>query len=156
MDNAPSASPDAVGDHALYFVADASTETLSQQVWLNPGLYTIGFDTYVPFNGYDNSGDATFTGTIAGVTLANFSAHASVPGQWMSYAGVADIATAGWYTAEFTYNSGAAPAADFLVDRAYIVAGNVVPEPTTWALMIMGFGGAGALLRQRRRQAVAA
>lgn len=25
-----------------------------------------------------------------------------------------------------------------------------VPEPTTWALMIMGFGGAGALLRRRR------
>lgn len=30
-----------------------------------------------------------------------------------------------------------------------------VPEPGTWALMITGFGGAGALLR-RRRQAVAA
>ncbi len=26
----------------------------------------------------------------------------------------------------------------------------VVPEPTTWAFMIMGFGGAGALLRRRR------
>lgn len=26
-----------------------------------------------------------------------------------------------------------------------------IPEPGTWALMIMGFGGAGALLRQRRR-----
>ncbi len=26
-----------------------------------------------------------------------------------------------------------------------------VPEPTTWALMIMGFGGAGAMLRNRRR-----
>ena len=25
-----------------------------------------------------------------------------------------------------------------------------VPEPTTWALMIMGFGGAGAMLRRRR------
>jgi hypothetical protein len=25
-----------------------------------------------------------------------------------------------------------------------------VPEPATWALMIMGFGGAGALLRRRR------
>jgi hypothetical protein len=30
-----------------------------------------------------------------------------------------------------------------------------VPEPTTWALMIMGFGGAGAMLRSRRRMAVA-
>jgi hypothetical protein len=31
----------------------------------------------------------------------------------------------------------------------------VVPEPGTWALMIMGFGGAGAMIR-RRRAALAA
>ena len=31
-----------------------------------------------------------------------------------------------------------------------------VPEPGTWGLMIMGFGGAGAMLRARRRSAVAA
>ena len=28
-----------------------------------------------------------------------------------------------------------------------------VPEPATWALMIVGFGGAGAMLRSRRRVA---
>lgn len=32
----------------------------------------------------------------------------------------------------------------------------VIPEPTSWALMILGFGGIGALLRQRRRGAGAA
>jgi len=31
--------------------------------------------------------------------------------------------------------------------------GGAVPEPATWGLMIMGFGGVGALLRSRRRQA---
>jgi len=31
--------------------------------------------------------------------------------------------------------------------------GGSVPEPATWGLMIMGFGGVGALLRNRRRQA---
>jgi hypothetical protein len=31
-----------------------------------------------------------------------------------------------------------------------------VPEPGTWALMIMGFGGAGAMLRSRRRSVAAA
>ena len=30
--------------------------------------------------------------------------------------------------------------------------GLAVPEPATWGLMIMGFGGVGALLRNRRRQ----
>ncbi len=34
------------------------------------------------------------------------------------------------------------------------VAG-VVPEPASWALMILGFGGAGAALRRRARQALA-
>jgi hypothetical protein len=31
------------------------------------------------------------------------------------------------------------------------LAGTVVPEPGTWALMILGFGGAGAMLRRSRR-----
>jgi hypothetical protein len=30
-----------------------------------------------------------------------------------------------------------------------------VPEPGTWALMILGFGGAGAMLRRQRRLAAA-
>lgn len=32
--------------------------------------------------------------------------------------------------------------------------GNVVPEPATWVMMILGFGGVGALMR-RRREALA-
>jgi hypothetical protein len=30
-----------------------------------------------------------------------------------------------------------------------------IPEPATWGLMIMGFGGMGAVLRNRRRQGLA-
>jgi hypothetical protein len=33
--------------------------------------------------------------------------------------------------------------------------GNEVPEPSTWALMILGFGAAGAILRGRRRHEAA-
>lgn len=35
------------------------------------------------------------------------------------------------------------------------VAGGVVPEPASWALMIVGFGGMGAVLRRRAAAAVA-
>jgi hypothetical protein len=33
------------------------------------------------------------------------------------------------------------------------IAGNAVPEPATWLMMIMGFGGMGAMLRRRRASA---
>jgi len=38
----------------------------------------------------------------------------------------------------------------------YVLTGGAVPEPATWALMLTGFGLAGATLRSRRRQALAA
>lgn len=155
-DDSASASPDAVGDNAAYFVADAAMETLSQSVFLDVGLYTIGFSVYVPFNGFNNSGNATFTGNVAGVNLANFTVDASTPGEWVHFAGVANILAAGNYDTSFIYNSGPAPAGDFVVDRAYIVAGNAIPEPGTWALMLLGFGGAGAALRASRRRTATA
>jgi hypothetical protein len=43
------------------------------------------------------------------------------------------------------------------VQGAFEVQGDAtaVPEPATWALMIVGFGGAGAMLRNRRRRVTA-
>lgn len=38
----------------------------------------------------------------------------------------------------------------------YALATSVVPEPTTWALMIVGFGAAGSMIRMRRRGLAAA
>ena len=73
----------------------------------------------------------------------------------MHFAGVANIAADGFYDTSFLYNSAPGAAGDFVVDRAYIVAGDVtggIPEPGTWGLMILGFGGAGAMLRMSRRR----
>ena len=154
-DDTASPSPDPVGDRAAYFVADGATESLSQSVFLDVGQYTIGFSVYVPLNGFSNAGNATFTGSVAGVNLANFTVDGSVPQEWMHFAGVANIAVAGFYDTSFAYNSAPGAAGDFVVDRAYIVAGDVtggIPEPTTWALMLLGFGGAGAALRASRRR----
>jgi hypothetical protein len=41
-----------------------------------------------------------------------------------------------------------------LLDNVGLSAG--VPEPATWAMMLLGFGGLGSVLRRNRRQAVAA
>jgi hypothetical protein len=51
----------------------------------------------------------------------------------------------------FTSVSFASDANSFEIDNLAIPG---VPEPTTWGLMILGFGGIGAMLR-RRRQAIA-
>ena len=36
------------------------------------------------------------------------------------------------------------------------LGGGAVPEPSTWALMMVGFGGLGAMLRRRSRTALTA
>lgn len=154
-DDVLSGSPDAVGDHAAYFVSDFADEVLSQTVHLTAGLYTIGFSAYLPFNGYANFFDGVFTGSVAAEPLANFAISSGTPGKWNHYAGLANIVVEGDYTTSFTYKTNGFPAKDVVIDRVYIVAGDRtnpgdVPEPSTWALMIIGFGSAGAMLRRRR------
>jgi hypothetical protein len=39
---------------------------------------------------------------------------------------------------------------DFSVTTVSGTFSGAIPEPATWALMILGFGGAGAMLRRRK------
>jgi len=60
---------------------------------------------------------------------------------------------AGTYTLEAGVRNGLDVGFDsqLLLDNVAVTAdGAAVPEPATWALMVLGFGGAGALLRRRR------
>lgn len=152
--NAPTNSPDAVGQRAAYFVSDlAQNQSLSQQVWLNPGVYQIGFSAYAPANGYGNAGDALFSGTIAGVTLANYAVSTHPKTTWQTFAGSTTIASAGFYNVAFVFNTNKVPSKDVVIDQVYIIAGNPpvpgVPEAATWAMLIAGFGMVGATLRRR-------
>jgi hypothetical protein len=145
---------DAAGGHALYFVADlAHPQTLSQTVSTIAGVsYTFGFDVYLPQNGANNVNDATLSATVGGLTFASFSAGSTPATQWFHFSSAATAVSSGPSTFEFAYNSFGIPAKDFVVDRVYFAPTSEirVPEPATWAMMLMGFGGLGAVIRRRR------
>lgn len=136
-----SASPDAAGDSAAYFVSDYASETLTQSIFLTPGVYTIGFSAYAPANGFANAGDALFTGSVAGVSLANYAVSTGPATAWQNFYGIANITTAGFYDTTFTFNTNLQPSKDIVIDQVYVVAGSVVPEASTWAMMGLGFAG---------------
>ena len=123
-DNAPSASPDSAGLNGVYFVSDtAKNLSVYQNVYLTPGSYQIGFDTYDTFNGAVQPNDANLAADIAGVELANYKLSSVEPGIWTTHAGTALITTAGYYPVAFIFNPTAFPAKDVVIDRAYVIGG---------------------------------
>jgi|GEM_PF-1124638 len=161
IDSAPSLSPDGAGNYGVYFVSDRATNlAISQSVFLAAGSYDVGFDSYFTHNGYAQPGDANLTATIARTQVANIDLNSITPGVWTTHAGKALIATAGFYSVNFVFNTPDAPlnSKDVVIDQAYILADasgggipiNAVPEPSTWAIMLLGFGFTGAAARLRK------
>ena len=145
---------DAVGDKALYFVADlANPQTLSQMVNIVAGTnYTFGFDVFLPQNGANNRNDATLSATVGGFQFASFSASSQPVRDWLHFSATGTAGSSGPALFSFTFNSFGRPAKDFVVDRVYFAATRDVggvPEPATWAMMIFGFGLIGAVARRR-------
>ena len=116
---------------------------LSQTLLLAAGNYVFSFDA----RGNDESGsggapDQQYIVNVDGSTLAG----PIIDPNWNHFSFDLSLG-AGSHTFDFHEND----------DRFFFQAGvdnvsltNAVPEPTTWALMIGGFGLAGATLRRRK------
>ncbi|WP_293682759.1 PEPxxWA-CTERM sorting domain-containing protein, partial [uncultured Phenylobacterium sp.] len=87
----------------------------------------------------DTAGEV-FTSTLAALPNGFFNARA-IDGQQIDYFSIAANGTIG--DVRQIRLGGVA-----LDDGGNV--GNAVPEPATWAMMILGFGAAGAMLRRRR------
>jgi hypothetical protein len=94
---------------------------------------------------------------------------ARINGEWLAPTAFGTSTTGQWAQFSYVWNSGAATSADlqlvnqnlayqgndFVLDDLSFKGAGAVPEPATWALMIGGFGMAGANLRRRRSVAAA-
>ena len=90
---------------------------------------------------------------FGGVSLAGFS-HSGNGADSLNVFSHFDTG-AGTYSVTQRYTISAAAAAGDRSASPTITLG-AIPEPGTWALMILGFGGAGAMLRRRGSRALAA
>ena len=177
-DNATSPGPDKAGSNGVYFVSDEAKQlSLYQTVYLNPGSYQIGFDSYDTYNGSVQHHDATLTADIAGVQLADFKLSSVDPGSWTSHVGEARITTAGNYLVSFVFDTPDYPdnpfpvgskdqynAKDVVIDRAFVIetlggGGTTIPSPVPlpasapmFAAAVLALGTAG--LAAKRKETV--
>ena len=133
----------------------AISQTIDTNGLVNGQQYTLAFD-------WATSSIASRQGAISAGVVASFN------GQTFSTGEVA-IPSSIWSKASysFTYNSSAGNVLSFLsngtptglppvalLDNVSLTA--AVPEPATWAMMLVGFGMVGATSRYRRRKTVLA
>lgn len=113
--------------------------------------YYAGLFTYTFGNGSTLTGDYTGLLTNGGVAgLVNNTQSFNITGGSGVFAG----ATGGFSgSGTITFAPGAPPLSVLAFSGSVTAPG--VPEPASWATMVLGFGGVGALLRRRRRIAFA-
>ena len=133
----------ASGEFAAYFGPVGSTGGITQSLSTNAGQsYLISFD----LRNLDGQTPNFYNVLFGGVSL--FSATDSAA---FNYTNFSTTATAVGASTALAFNFRHDPYY-FLLDNVSVTAVNgAVPEPATWAMMLMGFGAMGVLLRRRRR-----
>lgn len=113
-------SPDPVGTHYAVFRGNPDHESITQRVFLPPGVYKAGF-TAQP-NHYENPGEETFTVSVGGVPVASIDSSNTNADQWYLISGTITIESAGTYVVRFKYDVKTALGRDLFVDRLYLVS----------------------------------
>ena len=138
-------------DGAQYAFVQA-TGSVSQTFNSGAGLFKVSWlEASRPVvDGGCCKGDQTYNVVLDDVVLGSF---ATLSGQqFLSRSLVGPVIAHGSHTLAFVGTDLLTGDNTSFIDK--VSAG--VPEPASWALMILGFGGAGAALRRRRGQAVSA
>lgn len=141
--------------HAAFFVDDNAQESLYQFVSLVAGTtYKFSYGLYATGSGAANPFSFTLFNSISDILVSNTSSNTDVPvGQWTDYSYTfTATSTSSNNLLDFYFTSGSYPAKDVLLADVNISA---VPEPSTWAMMILGFLGVG-FMAYRRKQSGAA
>jgi hypothetical protein len=131
------------GNYQAYFGPVGSTGGISQAVSTSGGsVYTISFDLF-------NFGGTTaiFSADFGGSNLLALSDPSDFPYTHYSF-----TRTAAGSSTTLSFTTQQDPSY-WLLDNVSVTPGGV-PEPAAWALMLTGFFGLGAALRNNRRQAV--
>ena len=133
------------GDQYLDLVGQSGSGALSQAVATTAGLtYEFSFAySHNLFSGLSSASASYAAGTLGGTVTHSTGSNADL--DWRVFTG-RFVATGPSTTISFANLTGGQNEGVFL-DAVSLAA---VPEPATWALMILGFGAIGGALRRRR------
>lgn len=141
------------GQDGAQFASLQGTSTISQTFTMLGSILNVSWLAGGrPFNGGDN-GDQTYKITVGALSSGDFS---TTSGQVFAAQGAhfTGLTSGQQYTLSFV-GLDSFPGRNTNDETAFIdrvSATGAVPEASTWALMLVGFGGLGGMLRLQRRQ----
>lgn len=146
------------GDGSKYGFVQLSG-ALSQDFTANDsGTFSLSwFDAGRPRDTWDGNQtyDVVLSSNLGSVNLGSFATTSFQPFTARSIASFG-LTSGTAYTLTFQGTTSTGDHTAFIDAVALSSVGAAVPEPTSWALMILGFGGVGATLRSNRRRTAVA
>lgn len=132
-----------------YLYGTGNTSSYLEITRAGGGSFT-GLEFIVGTGFFKNSADLFWDALLNGSSVGSGSATLGV-GTVVGFSGSA-FDTLRYYDTSSTFTNLHAPAIDSVV--AQFKAGGAVPEPATWALMVLGVGLAGAAMRRKQQAQV--